>query len=136
MINAGAFTLLPSALVVNKPGDIAAWEAGARFIFQVQRSVYWWIGDMIVFGDQQFGEDFNQVFDPDTSLDLTQICERVARAFPPDERNLNISWSHHRALLNFPKPFQQAMLAKAELEGWSSKDLSSHVSRVRKLNSE
>jgi hypothetical protein len=134
MINVGAFTLLPSALVVNKPGDLLAWEASARTLFQIQRSVYWWIGDMVVYGDSQFGEDFNQVFDPNVSLDLTQICEKVSREFPPTERNYNLSWSHHRALLNYDKPFQRAMLAKAEYEGWSSKELSAHVSRVRKLN--
>lgn len=136
MINAGAFTLLPSVLMVNKPGDLLAWEQGARFIFKVQKSVYWWIGDMVVFGDAQFGEDFNQVFDPDVSLDLTQICERVSREFPPSERNINLSWSHHRALLGADKPFQKAMLAKAELEGWSSKELSAYVARVRRLNSD
>lgn len=134
MLNAGAFTLLPSTLIVNKPGDIMAWEQGARFIFQVQRSVYWWIGDMVVFGDAQFGEDLNQIFDPDTSLDLTQICEKVSRAFPPSERSLNLSWSHHRALLSFDKPFQKAMLAKAEMEGWNSKELSAYIARVRRLN--
>lgn len=131
MVNIGAFTLAPSMLVVNGHRPIEDWEETARVLFGLQRSVYWWIGDFVKYGEQKFGDDIYQAIDDNVSLDLLNRCVAVSREFDPTERNLNLSWTHHQALCGLKKPMQRALLMQAEENRWDSRALKEHISRMK-----
>lgn len=130
-MNIGAFTLAPARLVVNGHKSLEEWEQSARVLFDIQRSVYWWIGDMIVFGEQQFGDELYQVADDTVSVDMINRCVSVSREFPPNERHQALSWTHHQLVVPYKKPMQQALLKKAEDNKWSTQQFREYLSRVR-----
>jgi len=130
-MNIGAFTLAPSMLLVNGNKPIEEWEQSAQIIFGMQRSVYWWIGDLFKYGEQRFGDDIYQVADDSVSLELVNRCVAVAREFDPTERNMNLSWTHHQVLSGLKKPMQKALLVQAEENRWDSKELREHISRIK-----
>lgn len=131
MVNIGAFTLAPSVLIVNGMQDIEEWEKSARAVFAMQRSVYWWIGDMVTFGEARFGDDFYQAVPEGVSLDLLTRCATVSREFPPGERNMNVSWSHHQALVGWAPELKRTLLAKAESSNMSNADFREYLSRIK-----
>ena len=59
----------------------------------------WWVGDWILFGEEQFGEECYQF--ADHTLDHTRlpILGQVARSFPKEVRRpFDLSWDHHRQI--------------------------------------
>lgn len=132
-MNIGAFTLSPSMLMVNGYEDIEKWEASARIVFGMQRSVNWWIGDMFVYGEQRFGDDIYQIADHTVSEDLVGRCIAVSREFPPTERHMTLSWTHHQAVMGLAKPLQKAMLNKAEENGWDTATFREQIGRMKQV---
>jgi len=60
-----------------------------------QRNVNWWIGDLAIAARNQFGDNYSQAFPPEMSPGLIQRCEAVARAFPPEQRDPQCTWTQH-----------------------------------------
>lgn len=131
MVKVDAFTLAPSMLVIEGHQPIEKWEEAGRVIFGLQRSVYWWIGDFLKYGEAKFGDDIYQAIDDNVSLYLLNRCAAVSREFAPDERNMNLSWTHHQALCGLKKPMQRALLVQAEENHWDSRQMREHIARMK-----
>lgn len=127
----GPFALLPGQLAVVEPADIEEWEPAASKIFAMQKYVPWWIGDMVVFGESQFGDDFWQVPPEDSSEAMIRRYMGVARKIPPEDRCLALSWSHHVSALRIAnRTVRQAALRRGESERMSSADFGRFVSSL------
>ena len=89
----------------------------------------WAIGDMLLFGSQTYGEQYSQALElTRRSYSTLTQAKRLAKAYPPDERFSELSWTHHREALGIKDPDdRQRLLARAATEGWSREQVSDHV---------
>jgi hypothetical protein len=122
-ISLGSFQFLPSSVKVHGQPDIDEWIGPFQFALWCQRASPWWIGDMLLAGDAQFGEDFSQACEGLISGDQLQRYESIARRVPAKNRRPSLSWSAHAAVARLPHDKQWKMLLEAEKRGWSSEVL-------------
>jgi len=122
-ISLGSFQFLPSSVKVSGRPEIEEWVGPLQFALWCQRASPWWIGDMLLAGDAQFGEDFSHACEGLISGDQLQRYESIARRVPPKNRRAALSWSAHAAVARLPHDQQLKMLREAEQRGWSSEVL-------------
>lgn len=124
----GPFGLLKEGLVVLEAAEMSAWESGARRIFEFQKSAPWWIGDLCVFGEAQWGEEFWQAIPADASHGLIDRCTSIARKVPQEERFPSLSFTHHVTAMRIKSPpVRNAMLRLAEQESMSSDEFRDYI---------
>ncbi len=112
----GPFLLLPAALS-TEISSIDEWESGVEQLVAMQRNVPWWLGDMVVQGEARFGDDFWQAVPLNASLSLLERCASVSRKYPPAERFISLSWTHHVIALRVKDPIaRRSVLRHAERE--------------------
>lgn len=118
------------------PAENMTLEEG-KGAFDVLRSVHnsspWWIGDLLVFMQDHYGESWSHVVSDTMSYEIDTIngYMRLARAYPVDQRREGLSMSHHRELLTVPPEHRGAWMDRIESEGLSVRDL-----RVLRLEEE
>ena len=67
--------------------DYETWEKQGAILQSVHRSINWWIGDWILFGEKKFPEKCSQgVFITGKSEPTLRNCAWVCSIFPPEER--------------------------------------------------
>ena len=117
-----AFT--PTGLTLPLGLQYDAWESLGDTLGSMGRSVQWWIGDWLLYGEHAYGEKYTQAasltgFDPDSLKNFQWVAERVERF-----RRLNLlSWSHHQAVAALKPEQQDEWLQRAEDECWSVHEL-------------
>jgi hypothetical protein len=79
VIRRDSFLLIPSALMLERLPKDEQWESMAEHLFTIQRSIYWWIGDFVLHGESQIGDDIYQALDPSFSLSLIERCVAVSK---------------------------------------------------------
>lgn len=130
------FTLMPGSLAVDV-APIEDWESHAKQIFDMQKYVPWWLGDMVVFGEAQFGDDFWQIPPEGVSEDMLSRFAGVARKYPVSERILGVSWSHHVTALKISNSkLRRALLKIAESERLTSEEFRDYVRNFLKSRTE
>jgi hypothetical protein len=129
--NDNGFLLIPSALLMESQPSLDQWEAMAARLCDYQRSMYWWIGDLLVYGEAQLGDDIYQCFDPSMSLSLVQRCAAVSREFTLAERHPELSWTQHQLVTKMAKPLRQAVLLRSLAEGWDTGQLRDHINLLK-----
>lgn len=92
------------------------------------RGANWWLGDMLVYGEEQWGtEKADAAMEPKVALALGEgtirSCVWVSRAITPNRRRPDLSWSHHRVIAHFPPDQQMGWLGKTAREGWTCQEL-------------
>ncbi len=128
------------------PADLTfdEWCLAMETLQAMERSVKWWLGDLILFGEAAYNEDASQAF-PDAfsgspyAESTLRAAAWVSAAFPRGTRVEGVSWSHHRVVADLPRPEAVALLSEAarvnrDPEGGeyiSSRDLIEKV-KVRK----
>ena len=96
----------------------------------VSRSVMWWIGDWLRFGDGKWGETSAQaVEDTGRGEDTLRAAKWVAEKFENVRRRTDCSWSHHREVAALPPAEADELLSLAESENLSTRGLRAEVSR-------
>lgn len=116
------FLLLPGALSVEVC-SLEEWEHAAAQLVNMQKWVPWWLGDMVVFGEAQWGDEFWQTVPMDASLSLLERCAGVARKYPHGERFPCLSWTHHVVALRIKdRVARRSMLRYAEREQLSGEE--------------
>jgi len=100
------------------------WEFGFDFLRSVNRSVMWYLGDMINYGEKKWGDKYTQAMDASNyDYDTCYRAAYVASKFPQDRRRADLSWNHHRALVDLGPERQDVLLEHASDEGLSVQGL-------------
>jgi hypothetical protein len=107
---------------LSLPGEMPfeSWrQLGSRIIFIADCSA-WWIGDWLVYGEQAYGDRYEQAI-TDTSLGYQTLRNYawVARKFPTSRRRDTLSFGHHAEVAALPGDEQDKWLARAEQLSWS-----------------
>jgi hypothetical protein len=127
----GPFGLLPGGLAILENAPIDVWEQHAPVIFNMQKYAPWWLGDMVRFGEAQFGDDFWQVPPQDISERMLVRFAGVSRKYNPEDRFPSLSWTHHLYALRIENEIlRRSLLRKAESESMTSEDFHGYVSSV------
>jgi hypothetical protein len=96
---------------------ITEWITQGRRLGAIGRSVAWWIGDWVNFGNQKFGEKYSRAaritgYDVQSLMNMAYVASR----FSGERRREQLSWSHHAELAGLEPGDQDAWLDRAELK--------------------
>ncbi len=118
-ITVSSFRLHKNGLTpVGKP-TFEDWQQCGAFIHEAEKSVQFWIGDWLNFGEKTWGKRYEAAIQQ-TDLDYQTLRDYkwVASHIPLSSRNDKLSFHHHREVASL-KPSQQAyLLNKAVMENW------------------
>jgi hypothetical protein len=94
-------------------------EVGSKIVLIANCSA-WWIGDWLVYGEQAYGDRYEQAI-TDTSLGYQTLRNYawVARKVPASRRRDLLSFGHHAEVAALPDEEQDVWLARAEQLSWS-----------------
>lgn len=99
------------------------WEDYERLgamLGQMNRACAWWVGDLIVFGEELFGHYHAQV-EQAIGLAPQTIANRasVARHIPPSKRRVSLPFGVHAEVAYLEEAERDRWLDRAELGGWT-----------------
>jgi hypothetical protein len=104
------------------------WVAGLRLLGRMDRAIQWWIGDMVNWGEERFGERFAQGVE---ALGLAPHTVGnyawVARAVPVTRRQAALSFEHHAVVAALPPEVQVGWLIVAMNKDLSTRELRAHI---------
>lgn len=130
-IKLGDFVIHACGVEIQGRPDLPNWLGPLQFALWCQRASPWWIGDLLLAGDAQFGEAFSQACEGFVSGDQLQRYESVARRVPFENRISELSWTAHAMVARLPHTEQRRMLKSAQVHGWTSEELRKKVRELR-----
>lgn len=111
------------ALHIPENTSFDDWSALGRTLQQMEKSVMWWIGDWLRFGERKYGETYTQAIEATGySNDTLRQAKWVAGAYEPCERTHNLSWSHHKEAASLPASERAEVLSRAASGNLSTRE--------------
>ncbi|MFE9292978.1 novobiocin biosynthesis transcriptional regulator NovE [Streptomyces niveus] len=112
------------------PRDLSleAWcRLGGRILAVCDSSV-WWIGDWLVFGQNQYGDRYRRAM-KETKLDYQTLRNYawVARKFEPSRRRDSLTFQHHMEVAALSESEQDHWLDFAVRLNWSRNELRKQI---------
>lgn len=131
LAEAGVVTPTSLELTDDLPYDKA--ELIAIYFGEMSRHLQWWVGDLLVFAEAHFGDDFAQLA-VSTGLSEQALLRRmyVCREVPRNRRRAGLPFSVHMVVASLNGREQERWLKKAEDGGWSAQELRSRMKAARK----
>lgn len=106
------------------------WQGIGESLQGVERSLMWWIGDWLRYGDRRYGETYAKAIDnTGKHYDTLAKAKQVAERFEFGRRRPNLSFTHHREVAFLAPDIADQMLDAAEREGWSQKEIRRRVAQ-------
>lgn len=122
------FKITKTAIRVADDVEFPAWLEKIKGFSQATVSANWWIGDLLVFGEDHFAEQVGQVINDLGLAEQTVANFRwVSRAITPSRRREELTWEHHRAVAKLEPKDQERWLARAIREKMSAATLKTSV---------
>jgi len=108
------------------------WEAAGRELMQMGRAWQWWVGDWVLYGEQNYGEKYAQAIEL-TGMEYGTLANviSVARKVDSSRRREDLSWSHHVEVAPLPPREQDKWLDRAREEGMTLARLRSSLSATK-----
>lgn len=121
-----------TGLVLPEDLPYERWVSIGDVLKRMEKSVQWWIGDWLRFGERKYGEMYSQALDV-TGYEYSTLANMkwVADRIPFSERSENLSWSHHQQVASLEPGLQIELLDRAEEEGLSVRQLKDEVYNVK-----
>lgn len=124
------------------------WVDVGRPILNAAAYSPWYIGDWLLYAEQRWAT--NETGDEITAerarirravadvanvdLESLRAYRWVAGNIAPARRRAGVSWSHHQQVAALPAEVADGLLAQAEEEGWSKRELAAAVKTVHVLD--
>jgi hypothetical protein len=110
----GSFTLTPTGMITQGMPKFDEWVKCGDFIQKANKSVHFWLGDWLNFGEGAYGEEFAQEIDEvKFKYQTLQNDKWVAKRIAPSRRRESISFSHHAEVADLEPDEQEEMLTLA-----------------------
>lgn len=122
-----------TGLIIANDTSFEEWQSMGDWLQSAERSLMWWIGDWMRFGEHKWGEKYAQAIDAtghsyQTLADAKWVSER----FDFSERSEKLGWSHFRQAASIKdKSARSLLLREAEQEGWSVRETRAAVNRIK-----
>ncbi len=123
-----AVELTATGLTFSRDVSFDEWSAiGERLQF-MGKAIQFWIGDWVRYGEHKFGEKYTQAveltgYDEGSLRNMTWVAEQVDLSL----RNDKLSFNHHAAVAPLKPAAQEALLALAEDNNLSYRELRDEV---------
>jgi hypothetical protein len=113
-----------TGLIIPEGLDFQGWKALGGSLQAIHRSIHWWIGDWLRFGEAKFGERYVQAIE-ETLFAYQTLANDVwvAKAIEPSRRKEKLTFGHHAVVAALPPAKQDEWLDKAEQGQWSTRKL-------------
>jgi hypothetical protein len=97
----------------------------------IGRRIHWWIGDLLVYGERRWGEMYEEMIER-TGYEIRTLrtLKWVAGQIHPSRRRDDLSFAHHQEAAGLTADEQDAILARAALEGWTREMVRHAVNRL------
>jgi hypothetical protein len=130
----GPFILTPTGVLITGTPAFEEWHEATVWAQKVEHASPFWIGDLLAFGEQAYGEKYAQAVEVTgcTAGHLMNVVS-VAQKIPAARRRQDLSYSHHAEVASLPEAEQEIWLDRAEAEALTVKDLRHqvHVARAQ-----
>lgn len=112
---------------------VQEWTEHGRRLGAVGRSVGWWIGDWLLYGNERFGEKYSRAaritgYDIQTLMNMVYVASR----FDTSRRRAQLSFSHHAELAALAPDTQDHWMSRAEEDRLSVRCLRQELRSQRK----
>lgn len=138
----------PVSLTIAPDVTFDQWVDVGRPILNAAAMSPWYIGDWLLYAEQRWAT--NETGDEITSerarirravasvanvdLESLRSYRWVAGNIEPARRRAGVSWSHHQQVAALAPEIADPLLAQAETEGWSMRELRQAVKQVETLD--
>ena len=104
------------------------WLEVGRTCALVERANRWWIGDLLNYGEREYGETYSEAQDL-FELEYSTLAQLkwVASEFQLYERSQLLTWSHHLVLAPLESEMRSYWMQRAEDNNWSVRELKAHI---------
>ena len=122
---------------------IEDWLGLGEFLIWVDDSIDWLLADWVNYGEETYGEESSQGLHARASkvaaaagmqLDTILQRARVGRQVPRENRDAELTFSHHRVVAPLPVPEQREWLRRAKQESWTTDRLQGEVKAKEKAD--
>jgi N6-adenosine-specific RNA methylase IME4 len=118
------FRLERMALVCDGQPTFAEWQQAGQVLRQAEAAVHWWIGDWLNIGERKYGDKYAKEMEANGFEYQTLANDKwVSSRIEFSRRRENLSYAHHCEVASLPPAAQDELLAQAEAEAWSSREL-------------
>lgn len=126
-----SYTLSETGITFHRDLKFEEWMELGDIILKIEKSRLWLLGDFVTYGEAKYGEKYAQALDH-TNYDYGTLRNAgyVSRAFPPEKRNPNLTWSHHYRVAKLTPADAEKALEKAQKEGLSAKELGNQIKGI------
>lgn len=128
---------LPGRIIqtgLELPEDLSYenWRGIGESLQGVERSLMWWIGDWLRYGERRYGQKYADAIQAtEKSYQTLAHAKSVAEKFEFFRRRKNLSWSHHAEVAALAPNDADELLNAAEANAWSQKELRRRVSQQK-----
>ena len=131
--------------VLPKNYSKAQWQAWGEALDRMERSLGWWLGAWWKAYKPEWGERARFFLENKDKLPPYKTCANAARvcdAFEISRRRENLSFNHHAEVAGIKRKSleperrteQDRLLAEAEAQGWSTRDLRNAARGVNRVD--
>jgi hypothetical protein len=124
------------ALELPENTSFDEWVSVGRRLCLGQQALNWHIGDWWAFGDHRYGDRAKVAAEGLFGREFQTLANlaTVSRAFESSRRGEVLSWTHHREVAALPAEEADSLLARAEREHLSTRDLRREVQAIKAAN--
>lgn len=124
-----------SSLILPGKLPFDVWRQIGTELCLVTNSCAWWIGDWLAYGENSFGDRYEQAI-ADTSLDYQTLRNYawIARKFARPRRRDSLSFGHHAEVAALTETEQDKWLTRAERFSWSRNELRRRIRAAHLAN--
>jgi N6-adenosine-specific RNA methylase IME4 len=122
--------LTPTGLSLPEGLPVEHWISIGQQLRAMERSVQWWVGDWIRFGEHAYGEKYAEALAA-TGYAYQTLANAswMSGEFESSRRRESLSFEHHKAVARLDSSEQDELLDLAADAGWSTRDLLAEVRR-------
>jgi hypothetical protein len=118
--------LLPGnkGLSIDEKCTFDAFEEAVRTYGSMAADGLWALGDLFIFGERKFGEQYAQALEPLKYSEKTiGNAMWVCSEFPPSRRHKALTFNHHMAVAALEPDSREAILSEAEKKDLTVKEV-------------
>lgn len=120
----GKFTLSVAGIAVTGSPRFDEWATTYAVVERIESGVMWWLGDLLNYGENAYGEAFSQVLNASGYREGTlRNAKWVAASVPASRRREAIPFSLHQEVASLTPAKQDEYLDKAANEGLTRAEL-------------
>lgn len=109
--------ITPTRLIFSEDTPWEVYEAVLGRLEQSRRSLMWWIGDALAFGERTYGETYTQAVEATGySVETVKQAASVAKRVEPCIRIHDLTWGHHQVVASLEPEDQRRWLEAAAPE--------------------